>query len=77
VTGGTVLIVALVVVGLYAMTSHGRASGPQAHFVRSHMRDGKRVKAHMRGVGKPSLVLSTVLVALLIAAVALRTLGER
>ena len=62
------LLAALVGVGLYALTPRGRATSPRAHYVRRHMREGSPVRAHMRGVGKPSLLFLTLMAALLITA---------
>ena len=47
---------------------------PEAHFVRYHTRDGRKVpvRPYIRGRGKPSLVFVTLLLALMIAALSLR-----
>jgi hypothetical protein len=46
---------------------------PEAHFVRGYRKeDGTYVHAYIRGLGKPSLVFVTVLIALMIAAMSLR-----
>jgi hypothetical protein len=69
---GTAFVVALAGIGVYAMTRHGRTTSPRAHYVRRHLRQGKPVRAHMRGVGKPSLVFLTVIVSMIIATVVVR-----
>ena len=69
---GRALLVALAGVGIYAMTRHGRATSPRAHYVRRHLREGKPVRAHMRGVGKPSLLFLTLISALIVAALVIR-----
>ena len=69
---GSTLVVALVSIGIYAMTHHGHTTSPSAHFVRRHLRQGRPVRPHMRGVGKPSLVFVTLMSAMIIAAFTIR-----
>jgi hypothetical protein len=69
---GTALAIALAAIGVYAMTHHGSATSPRAHYVRRHLREGKPVRAHIRGVGKPSLVFLTLMAAMIIAAMMVR-----
>ena len=69
---------ALFLVGLYAFSSpRARITKPIAHFVRAHMREGNPVKPHMRGVGKPSLVFTTVLFALWITSMVIAAAATR
>lgn len=69
---GTVLTIAVVAIGIYAMTHHGHTTSPRAHYVRRHLREGKPVRSYIRGVGKPSLVFLTLITAMIISALMVR-----
>jgi hypothetical protein len=64
----TVLVVALVGVGVYALTKRGHETKPRAFYVRKKDCVHTPAHSHMRGVGKPSLVFLTLLIALLVTA---------
>jgi hypothetical protein len=69
VTSSTALVIALAGVGVYALTKRGHETKPRAFYVRKKNCVHTPAHSHMKGVGKPSLVFLTLLIALLAAAV--------
>jgi hypothetical protein len=68
VESSTVLVIALVGVGVYALTKRGHETKPRAYYVRRKNCVHDPAHSHMNGVGKPSLVFLTLVIALLVTA---------
>jgi hypothetical protein len=72
--------VSVAAVIIVAVTFIFLISGPgptgRATFVKEYERSTGRVRAYIRGLGKPSLVFKTLILALVFAAVVLRAAGQ-
>ena len=67
---GELLVSGLLLVAVYAVT--GKKVQEIAKYIKDYDRSTGHVRAHIRGIGKPSLVFRTAILALLGAAVVVR-----